>query len=161
MQAAPISLATTLGISVDFCSYGYLDVSVHHVRSLDPMYSGPGTLAGGSPHSDTFGSMLICQLPEAFRRLSRLSSLVIAKASTSCTYSLDSITLSPPADMTRRYKLQVNVCSTILSRTHFLQNDGRYNLTHMFFNTPHLSGAPFGTHKCDMPSDISLLLPFC
>jgi hypothetical protein len=36
-----------------------------------------------------------CQLPVAFRRLSRLSSPVIAKASTTCTYSLDPITLSP------------------------------------------------------------------
>ena len=36
-----------------------------------------------------------CQLPVAFRRLSRLSSPVIAKASTICTYSLDPITLSP------------------------------------------------------------------
>ena len=32
-MAVPISLATTLGISVDFCSSGYLDVSVHRVRS--------------------------------------------------------------------------------------------------------------------------------
>src|SRR3989339_2097559 len=36
-----------------------------------------------------------CQLPVAFRRLTRLSSPVIAKASTTCTYSLDPITLSP------------------------------------------------------------------
>ena len=36
-----------------------------------------------------------CQLPVAFRRLSRLSSPVIAKASTTCTYSLDPITTNP------------------------------------------------------------------
>ena len=36
-----------------------------------------------------------CQLPAAYRRLSRLSSPVIAKACTTCTYSLDPITLSP------------------------------------------------------------------
>src|SRR4030065_2963184 len=36
-----------------------------------------------------------CKLPRAFRRLPRLSSPVIAKASTTCTYSLDPITLSP------------------------------------------------------------------
>ena len=59
------------------------------------MYSGKDTLAGGFPHSDTSGSKLICQLPEAFRRLSRLSSPIIAKASTTCSYSLDPITLSP------------------------------------------------------------------
>src|SRR3970040_633180 len=39
--------------------------------------------------------MLYCQLPAAFRRLTRLSSPVIAKASIICTYSLDPITLSP------------------------------------------------------------------
>ena len=32
VQALPISLATTLGISVDFFSCSYLDVSVRHVR---------------------------------------------------------------------------------------------------------------------------------
>ena len=47
----------------------------------------------GFPHSDIFGSKLVCQLPEAFRRLPRPSSPVIAKASTTCTYSLDPITL--------------------------------------------------------------------
>ena len=30
--AVPLSLAATKGISVDFFSYGYLDVSVHRVR---------------------------------------------------------------------------------------------------------------------------------
>jgi hypothetical protein len=31
-MAGPISLATTFGISVDFFSYSYLDVSVRYVR---------------------------------------------------------------------------------------------------------------------------------
>jgi hypothetical protein len=52
-------------------------------------------LRGGFPHSEISGSKLICQLPEAYRRLSRPSSPVIAKASTTCTYSLDPITLTP------------------------------------------------------------------
>ena len=47
----------------------------------------------GFPHSDISGSKLHCQLPRAFRRLVRPSSPVIAKASTTCTYSLDPITL--------------------------------------------------------------------
>src|SRR6218665_3342286 len=49
---------------------------------------------GGFPHSEISGSKLICQLPEAYRRLSRLSSPIIAKASTICSYSLDPITLT-------------------------------------------------------------------
>ena len=59
------------------------------------MYSVCNTLAGGFPHSEISGSKLICQLPEAYRRLPRPSSPVIAKASTICTYSLDPITLMP------------------------------------------------------------------
>lgn len=51
-------------------------------------------LLGGFPHSEISGSKLICQLPEAYRRLSRLSSPVIAKASTTCSQSLDPITLT-------------------------------------------------------------------
>ena len=50
-------------------------------------------LLGGFPHSEISGSKLICQLPEAYRRLSRLSSPIIAKASATCSYSLDPITL--------------------------------------------------------------------
>ena len=95
MQAVPRSLATTSGISVDLFSSGYLDVSVLRVRSTQAMYSLGSSLAGGFPHSDIYGSMLYCQLPVAFRRLTRLSSPVIAKASIICTYSLDPITLSP------------------------------------------------------------------
>ena len=51
-------------------------------------------LSGGFPHSEISGSKLICQLPEAYRRLSRPSSPIIAKASTTCSYSLDPITLT-------------------------------------------------------------------
>ena len=50
------------------------------------------TFTARFPHSDTPGSKLVCQLPEAFRRLPRPSSPVVAKASTACTYSLDHIT---------------------------------------------------------------------
>ena len=46
-------------------------------------------LLGGFPHSEISGSKLICQLPEAYRRLSRLSSPIIAKASATCTYYRD------------------------------------------------------------------------
>jgi hypothetical protein len=52
-------------------------------------------LRAGFPHSDICGSMLVCQLPAAFRRLPRPSSPVIAKASTTCTLSLDPITVRP------------------------------------------------------------------
>src|ERR1700752_4868886 len=59
------------------------------------MYSVRGDLKeAGFPHSEISGSKPICRLPAAYRRLPRPSSPVIAKASTTCTYSLDPITLS-------------------------------------------------------------------
>ena len=54
-------------------------------------------MRAGFPHSEIRGSAPICRLPAAYRRLSRPSSPVIAKASTTCTYSLDPITLPPGA----------------------------------------------------------------
>jgi hypothetical protein len=56
------------------------------------MNSVQDTLAGGFPHSEILGSKLVCQLPEAYRRLQRPSSPPAAKASTICAYSLDHIT---------------------------------------------------------------------
>ena len=58
------------------------------------MYSGADTYLtiGGFPHSEIPGSKLVCQLPEAYRRLPRPSSPSVAKASTICAYSLDHIT---------------------------------------------------------------------
>jgi hypothetical protein len=49
-------------------------------------------LRGGFPHSEIAGSKLVCQLPDAYRRLPRLSSPSTAKASAICAYSLDHIT---------------------------------------------------------------------
>ena len=56
------------------------------------MDSAQDTLAGGFPHSEISGSKSICRLPGAFRRLSRLSSPVVAKAFTVCASSLDPLT---------------------------------------------------------------------
>ena len=75
----PRSLATTYGISFDFSSWGYLDVSVHPVSLLHAMYSRTGNQAFtliGFPHSDICGSSDICSLPQliaAYRVLRRLS----------------------------------------------------------------------------------------
>ena len=78
----PRSLATTSGISVDFSSSSYLDVSVQavpHVHLFDSMHVTAGLLQWVSP----FGNLRInahLQLPEAFRSLSRPSSAPDAKA---------------------------------------------------------------------------------
>ncbi len=46
----------------------------------------------GFPHSEISGSKFVYQLTEAYRRLPRPSSPLVAKASAACTYSLDHIT---------------------------------------------------------------------
>jgi hypothetical protein len=82
----PRSLATTEGISFDFFSSRYLDVSVPWVcfRHLF-IQCKILVLTSGFPHSDIHGSMLAYQLPVASRRLLRLSSPLTAKASVVCS----------------------------------------------------------------------------
>ena len=90
--APPLSLATTRGIILIFSSYGYLDVSVPHVR--------PGIAGDGPParrvapfgHPRIKGYLL---LPVAFRSLSRPSSPPRAKASTVCPCLLSARRTSP------------------------------------------------------------------
>ncbi len=77
--AIPRSLATTWGVSIDFLSCGYLDVSVPRVGSACAVTR---LLRAGLPHSGISGSSLVCQLSEAYRRLLRPSSPPSAKAST-------------------------------------------------------------------------------
>ena len=87
--AGPISLATTLGVSFDFLSYRYLDVSVPCVRFYILCIHMQITISGwvspfGYPRINAYS-----QLPTAFRSVSRPSSPLIAKASTKCpTYRL-------------------------------------------------------------------------
>ena len=69
--AVPISLATTLGITIVFSSSGYLDVSVLRVRLLKRIAS---LQLAGLPHSEIFGSDGYLHLPETYRSLSRPSS---------------------------------------------------------------------------------------
>ena len=78
----PLSLATTRGISVDFSSSRYLDVSVPEVPlirlCIQRMIHGssPWVL----PHSEIRGYNAYLQLPAAYRSLSRPSSAIGAKA---------------------------------------------------------------------------------
>jgi hypothetical protein len=92
--AAPRSLVATEGISVDFFSSGYLDISVPRVRPAWLCIHHAVLLAEWvSP----FGHCRIkacCQLPDTFRRLPRPSSPLTAKASTVYAWSLDHITPS-------------------------------------------------------------------
>ena len=78
----PRSLATTSGISVDFSSSPYLDVSVQAVPHLRLFYS--TQVDGVLLHRvSPFGNLRInayVPLPEAYRSLSRPSSAPDAKA---------------------------------------------------------------------------------
>ena len=84
----PLSLATTSGISVDFFSSPYLDVSVREVPYVKLCIYLTLRNAWVSP----FGNPRIeayLQLPEAYRSLSRPSSAPDAKAFALCSFSLE------------------------------------------------------------------------
>ena len=78
----PRSLATTCGISVDFFSSPYLDVSVQAVPLiyLCIQYMMTAYCAAGLLHSDIYGYSVYLRLPVAFRRSLRPSSAPSAKA---------------------------------------------------------------------------------
>ena len=92
--ALPLSLATTYGISVDFFSSGYLDISVHQVRFQQLCIHCRIPASGWVSPFGHYRIKACCQLPDTFRRLPRPSSPLTAKASTVCAYSLDHITAS-------------------------------------------------------------------
>ena len=86
----PRSLATTCGISVDFSSSPYLDVSVQAVPHLRLFYSTQVDrvlLCRVSPFGNS-GIKAYVRLPQTYRSLSRLSSALSAKASALCPFCL-------------------------------------------------------------------------
>ena len=83
LRANPISLAATFGISVDFSSFGYLDVSVPRVRlTALCIHAAIRAYARGFPHSEIPVSSGFYCLNWAYRKLIRPSSPLTAKAST-------------------------------------------------------------------------------
>ena len=66
IQAAPRSLATTCGISVDFFSCGYLDVSVRHVRLADLWIQSAIPLRVGFPIRTSADQSLFASSPRLF-----------------------------------------------------------------------------------------------
>ena len=83
LRANPISLAATFGISVDFSSFGYLDVSVPRVCFTNLCIQLViRAYARGFPHSEIPDSKGYYYLIWAYRKLLRLSSPLTAKAST-------------------------------------------------------------------------------
>ena len=86
----PISLATTFGISVDYFSSPYLDVSVQavpHTCLFDSTCADRITPAG-FPHSDIPGSQLICSSPRLFAAYHVLRRLLMPRHSPCALFSL-------------------------------------------------------------------------
>ena len=111
----------------------------------------------GFPHSDIPGSKPVCRLPEAYRRLLRPSSPVIAKASTTCTCSLDPITLNPRA-CARSPRPQVNSClphSTLLCVERAIQSNPVPDSLRT--REPHFSMMARGPHRTETFTSSNLL----
>ena len=89
----PRSLATTSGISVDFSSSAYLDVSVQRVPpvTLWIYVTVHGLLPCGFPHSEICGSKRICHSPQHIAACHVLHRLLVPRHSpcalSSLTYS--------------------------------------------------------------------------
>ena len=79
----PLSLATTRGISFDFSSSGYLDVSVPRVPHayLCIQYTFHDSSPWEFPHSDICGSKLICSSPQLFAACHVLHRLLMPRHS--------------------------------------------------------------------------------
>ena len=104
-SAGPRSLATTEGVSVDFLSSGYLDVSVPRVCFLNPMYSGQRYLdrpaidtrgdnnkpSGGFPHSEIHGSKPIPGSPWLIAGYHVLHRLLLPRHPPNALIALDPI----------------------------------------------------------------------
>ena len=87
----PRSLATTCGISVDFSSSPYLDVSVQavpRVRLFDSTHADRVLLCRVSPFGNPWINAYV-RLPTAYRSLSRPSSALDAKAFPLRSFQLD------------------------------------------------------------------------
>ena len=132
--AAPRSLVATYGISVDFFSSGYLDISVPRVRSVHLCIQ---CTVPPKRWVSPFGHCRIkacCQLPDTFRRLPRPSSPLTAKASTVYAWSLDHITpsrLRAYSDSSSGFGFRQTTLATIASTTH-LGSVSNQNACHSF-----------------------------
>ena len=87
----PFSLAATHGISFDFFSSAYSDVSLRRVPfPLLWIHNGiRGSSPRGFPHSDICGSRLICSSPQLFAACHVLLRLLMPRHSPCALYSLN------------------------------------------------------------------------
>ena len=107
----PLSLATTSGISFDFSSSPYLDVSVRGVPHvyLCIQYTFHGSSPWGFPHSEICGSKLICSSPQLIAACHVLHRLLMPRHSPYALVRLNFLT-----------KLSLCASSSILELLEFL-----------------------------------------
>ena len=144
-SATPRSLAATKGISIDFFSCRYLDVSVPCVRFTWTIHSSMDDgnrlpVPDGFPHSDIPGLTVVRHLPRTYRSPPRPSSPLAAKASTTHAYSLDHITPdsqlprlqdNPEPNVTSIIVLTINTQSQRSAALHVKQNKLANKHTHV------------------------------
>ena len=125
-SAGPRSLAATKGVSIDFLSSGYLDVSVPRVCSYNPMYSGykylfyriinrprrvnNNTVSGGLPHSEIHGSKVILTSPWLIAEYHVFHRLLLPRHSPNALFALDLIQKKKDLHLSRHRKLVRNLC---------------------------------------------------
>ena len=105
-SAGPLSLAATRGVSVDFLSSGYLDVSVPRVCFFNPIYSGQkylvylandylsdniNEISSGLPHSEIRGSKPILGSPRLIAEYHVLHRLLLPRHPPNALFALDLI----------------------------------------------------------------------
>ncbi len=107
----PRSLATTDGISVDFFSSPYLDVSVQAVphRNLWIQLRLTEYCSAGFPHSEICGLSLICSSPQLIAACRVLLRLSVPRHSPCALHSLTCSSQSP------RHSIPLLLASNLLS----------------------------------------------
>ena len=105
----PRSLATTCGISFDFSSSGYLDVSVPRVPHayLWIQHAFHGSSPWGFPHSEIRGSKLICSSPRLIAACHVLHRLPMPRHS---PYALLCLNYLPNSFLFSWFSLRLNCC---------------------------------------------------
>ena len=131
----PRSLATTCGISVDFFSSPYLDVSVQAVPHVNLWIQLTLTeyCSAGFPHSEIFGSKPICGSPKLFAACRVLHRLSVPRHSPCALYSLTSC-LSGYLSISRIIRVisvLLAICSTIFRS--YPNNISQKNLKLIYF----------------------------
>ena len=117
----PLSLATTRGISVDFFSSGYLDVSVPRVPyvTLWIHVTLHDSSPCGFPHSEICGSKLICSSPQLIAACHVLHRLLMPRHSPYALVRLNFLYISYTLVL---FELSEFLAELPLSRTFFVQD---------------------------------------